>query len=292
MNMIFAGDFAQLPPVIGQQNSALYSRTVGRNVTSLQDQEAAIGKALWHQVTTVVILRTNMRQRTQSTEDALFRQTLANMRYKVCTPTDIAFLKTQILCGLPGRPCVNDRRFHNTSIITSLNTLKDKINCLGSIRFACESGQDLVDFVSLDSIPSEDIETTKHKRKLAGRKRQVKHGKIPLNIQKVLWDQPACANTKLILGKLPLCIGMPVMIRNNAATEMCITKGQEAVVYGWQEVEGLDGMNVLDTLFVKLQNPPTPVNLDGLPQDVVPLTRNSVTTCCSLPDDTTLTICR
>jgi PIF1-like helicase len=68
MNMIFAGDFAQLPP--------LYSCTVGKNATSLRDQEAAIGKALWHQVTTVVILRQNMRQQTQSTEDAKFRKAL------------------------------------------------------------------------------------------------------------------------------------------------------------------------------------------------------------------------
>ena len=62
MNMIFAGDFAQLPPVIGCEHASLYSRTVGKNATSLRDQEAAIGKALWHQVTTVVILHQNMRQ--------------------------------------------------------------------------------------------------------------------------------------------------------------------------------------------------------------------------------------
>jgi hypothetical protein len=290
--MIFAGDFAQLPPVIGQQNSALYSRTVGRNATSLRDQEAAIGKALWHQVTTVVVLRTNMRQRTQSTEDTLFRQALANMRYKACTPGDIAFLKTRISSGLPGRPSVNEKRFRNVSIITSLNTLKDEINRLGSLRFAHESEQVLVDFVSIDTVPSEDTEKAGNQRKTAGRRRRTKHGKIPSNIQKTLWDQPACANTKLVPGRLSLCIGMPVMIRNNAATEMCITKGQEAVVYSWQEANGFSDMNVLDTLFVKLVNPPAPVDLDGLPINVVPLTRNSVTTCCSLPDDTTLTVSR
>ena len=48
MNMIFAGNFAQLPPAIGRKHALLYSRTVGRNPTSLYDQQAAIGKALWH----------------------------------------------------------------------------------------------------------------------------------------------------------------------------------------------------------------------------------------------------
>lgn len=62
LNMIFAGNFAQLPPVIGHEHSSLYSHTVGMNATSLRDQEAAIGKALWHQVTTIIILRQNMRQ--------------------------------------------------------------------------------------------------------------------------------------------------------------------------------------------------------------------------------------
>jgi len=56
LNMIFTRDFAQLPPVIGQEHASLYSCTVGMNATLLHDQEAAIGKALWHQVTTVVIL--------------------------------------------------------------------------------------------------------------------------------------------------------------------------------------------------------------------------------------------
>jgi hypothetical protein len=61
LNMIFAGDFAQLKPVFG---SPLYSHTVGTSLDasmSVRSQQSAIGKALWHQVTTVVILRQNMR---------------------------------------------------------------------------------------------------------------------------------------------------------------------------------------------------------------------------------------
>jgi len=57
INMIFVGDFAQLPPAFG---SSLYSGSVGTQLIScmtVQGQQAAIGKALWHQVTTGVILR-------------------------------------------------------------------------------------------------------------------------------------------------------------------------------------------------------------------------------------------
>ena len=294
LNIIFAGDFAQLPPVIGQEHASLYSRSVGKNPTSLRQQEAAIGKALWHQVTTVVILRQNMRQRTQSANDAKFREALSNMRYKACTPADIAFLRTLISSEMPGRSSVNEKNFRNVSIITNLNSQKDEINRLGSQRFATETGQDLTHFYSIDTVPSTN-ESEEHRPKKnfnAHRKRSIKYNSIPENIQQALWEQPTCANTKLIPGKLSLCLGMPIMIRNNAATEMCITKGQEATVHAWDSHKTAEGRDVLDTLFVELTNPPTPVKLDGLPLNVIPLTRTSVTTSCRLADDTSLTVSR
>ena len=294
MNMIFAGDFAQLPPAIGGEHASLYSRTVGRNATSLYDQQAAIGKALWHQVTTVVLLRQNMRQRNKSDEDAQFREALSNMRYKACTPEDITFLRSRVSYDLPNRPSINDARFRNVSIITCLNSLKDEINRLGALRFAQESNQSLVDFFSIDSLPSKDAKNSKGKRRPVRQmpRRELKeHGKIKPNIQNILWGQPPCANTKLIPGKLSLCVGMPVMIRNNIATELCITKGQEGFVYGWQS-QSISGVNTLDTLFIQLHDPPTQVKLDGLPLNVVLLARNSVTTTCYLPDDSSLDISR
>ena len=90
-NMIFAGDFAQLPPAIGQEHASLYSRTVGSNPRSLRDQESAIGKALWHQITTVVILRQNMRQKTQTPNDERLREALSNMRYKAWSTGYVSF---------------------------------------------------------------------------------------------------------------------------------------------------------------------------------------------------------
>ncbi len=93
-NMGFSGDFAQLPPAVDGEHVSLYSRTIGSIATDKKSQEEAIGKALWHQITTVVILRQNMRQNKQSSEDTKLRTALENMRYKSCTVDDINFLRT------------------------------------------------------------------------------------------------------------------------------------------------------------------------------------------------------
>ena len=74
------------------------------------------------------------------------------------------------------------------------------------------------------------------------------------DMQNVLWNLCHSASDHMP-GKLFLCIGLPVMIQNNDATELCITKGQEGHVVGWKSGVGSRGQVVLDTLFVKLYHP-------------------------------------
>ena len=101
-----------------QDITHLRLRELGYVIRSSGPLRQVISKALWHQITTVVILRQNMRQHTESVEDAQFREALTNMWYKACTTTDIAFLRSQVSCNLPNRPSINDARFQNISIIT------------------------------------------------------------------------------------------------------------------------------------------------------------------------------
>ena len=285
LNMIFAGDFAQLPPAIGQEHASLYSRTVG-STGSHQDQEAAIGKALWHQITTVVLLQENMRQKTQSQADAQLHQALTNMRYKACIPEDLVFLRSLVSSKVPGHSSVGDKDFRQVSIITAMNIHKDEINRLGSLRFARETSQTLIDFFSEDNVSARDEKKSARSAPKAIRGVPV----ISDRVQQLIWSQPPSANTKNIPGKLSLCVGMPVMIRVNSATELCITKGQEATVHSWQSTVGSRGQRMLETLFVTLINPPQSVKIEGLPENVVPLTRTSAHINCMLPDDTSINI--
>ncbi|KAF8713067.1 hypothetical protein AX14_012989 [Amanita brunnescens Koide BX004] len=288
LNILFAGDFAQLPPPLGGENVALYSRTVGWSGTWKKAQEMAMGRALWHQVNTVVILRQNMRQRTQSEDDDKLRKALENIRYKDCSLADIQFLRSHITCQLPGRPSITDPEFRSVSIITAKNAQKDEINRLGCQLFAQHTGQQLIDFYSEDTLkPSEDIEKSK-------KPRGVKKRLIKLNIahQRILWNLPHSSADKPVPGKLSLCVGLPVMIKTNVATELCITNGQEATVVGWQSTVGQHKQQMLDVLFVKLKAPPKSVQIDGLSENVVPLTRSSVFMTCKLPDGSKASISR
>jgi hypothetical protein len=61
-------------------------------------------------------------------------------------------------------------------------------------------------------------------------------------------------------------------------------------VHGWQSTKGTKGQQILDTLFVKLANPPQVVQFDGLSENIDPLTHSSNTIKASLPNDDTIFI--
>ena len=292
MNMIFAGDFAQLKPVMG---AALYSTNVGTTLESrmsINKQEETIGKALWHQITTVVILRENMRQTAKSPEDSKLCTALENMRYKACTSEVIAFLHTRISGLGPDKPKLAQKRFQNVSIITAWNAHKDQINKLGSKRFAQGNGQELMTFYSKDQWADDD-ENHKNRKKVYRSTKQHKQKSNTLNpdLQSALWSLPH-GSTEHIPGKLSICMGLPVMLRHNEATECCMTKGAEGTVAGWQASMGPHGKPILDTLFVRLTNPPKEIHIDGLPLNVVPITRHSAKIMCKLWNDDVVTVSR
>ena len=280
LNMTFSGDFAQLPPAIGGEHVSLYSRSIGVIATDLKSQEESVGKALWHQITTVVILRVNMRQKKQSPDDAKLRTALENMRYKACTPDDIAFLRTRVSSSIPGRASICDNDFRNISIIAGTNVHKDEINRLGALRFAQETGQTLTDFFSEDS---SRVAARSDPDDARGAVKRV--GEITKEMMDGFWSQPPSSTDKHIAGKLSLCIDLPVMIRYNFATEMCMTRGQEGFVHGWQSKIGSKGQTMLDTLFVKLKDPPSRVKIAGLPENVVPIYPTTTNIKAMLPND-------
>ncbi len=84
-----------------------------------------------------------------------------------------------------------------------------------------------------------------------------------------------------------------MLIKYNEATECCVTNGAEVKVVDWiSDTHPLSEKKLLKTLFVKLQNPPTDIKLDGLPMNVVPISPDSKAIACDLPDGSSLRINR
>jgi len=58
-----------------------------------------------------------------------------------------------------------------------------------------------VDFFSIDTVPSEDVKDSRGRKQCVRQKpcrELIEHGNTKPNIQNILWNQPPCANTKLV----------------------------------------------------------------------------------------------
>ncbi|KAJ6530257.1 hypothetical protein B0H19DRAFT_967794 [Mycena capillaripes] len=209
------------------------------------------------------------------------------MRYGACTEDDIEFLESRIAGFRPENPELNEKDIRNVSIITARNSQKDALNKMGAERFAQDTNQTLVDFCSIDRLSARSVDRGKWKGCI-----QSEIKKMTVSLQKKLWDAPPSTTNEFIPGKLSLCLGMPIMLRANDATELCMTKGQEAVVCGWDSSEGPSGQQVLDTLFVHLVNSPRKIQIGDLPENVIPLVRTVTHITVLLEDDTLLSVLR
>lgn len=292
-SIVFAGDFGQLPPPgIGQL--PLYSSNIGdlSTMATLNGQKNALGKIAWHMFTTHVILRQNMRQTTVSSQDDAYRRLLVNARHRMCDSRDVALLDSVTVGRGHGGDV--DPAFQNASIITAWNAHRDAINDASVTRFGADVHSGLTHFYSRDKLAvPRDSQSIRRSQKLSDETvaAPTKSCEIPRSLQQTLWDLPP-SMTDHVPGRLSLCLGMPVMLKFNYATELCATNGAEGTVYGWDDVIGSDGRRHLQTLFVQLTSPPRSIQIDGLPLNVIPVPSCTDKIRCTLPNDSAVWINR
>ncbi|KAJ7311668.1 hypothetical protein DFH08DRAFT_616447, partial [Mycena albidolilacea] len=150
VNVIFAGDFAQLPPV-GMKGLYATIRTDVESASSKKGQQNILGKLLWLSIKTVIILKKVERVRhkknelTGETEEDVeavrFLELLGRLRHGRCTDDDFDLLNSRLITNL--RPDWSRPELEHVPIIVSSNELKDALNERAAQVFATKTGNDL-----------------------------------------------------------------------------------------------------------------------------------------------------
>ncbi|KAJ3850142.1 hypothetical protein EV368DRAFT_26439, partial [Lentinula lateritia] len=125
INIIFAGDFAQLGPV---RDPRLFSFVDTSRVGTVSGQEAVFGKLLWLSVTTVVLLTVIMRQMGDC------NQPFVDLLQRLRTVS-------------PDWSC---EKWQHTPTIVSSNRIKDLINERATQAYALRTGQKLHWYYAVD----------------------------------------------------------------------------------------------------------------------------------------------
>jgi DNA replication protein DnaC len=250
INVIFVGDFAQLPPV---GDTKLYSHIQKERVGTPKGQKDVFGKLLWLSVDKVVILDELVRQNTR--DDSQFTELLTRLATGSCTDADYEFLNSKILKNC--RTDFSDPLWQQAPTIVSNNDVKDALNTECAKSFAARTNQALHLYYATDS-------------------RKGKRIRDP-DLQKKLWSYHS-GKTEQRTGILPLCKGMPVMITQNYDVQNGIVNGRVGILEKISYTIDEDGYRHARSCVIRTQDqsgPPLSHLLPGeivILQDDVPLT--------------------
>ena len=197
INLIVAGDFAQLPPVGKSRLTASIDTSQSRQ-TSKRGQENVFRKLLRLSINKVVILKQNMRQ--SGAENAPLVDLLTRLREGRCIDKDYDLLSSRVLQNMK----IDWGKWKNTPIIVSENAQKDALNIRATEAFTRNTNQPLHWYHATDT----------HQRNI------VTDPTLNAHLEKL---NSGVTNQRL--GKNPLVIGMPVMITQNYDVENRIVNG-------------------------------------------------------------------
>ena len=198
VNFIVAGDFAQLPPV-GETRLYASVNTSQTQKATKRGQEVTFGKLLWLSISTVIILTESMRQ--VGHENLHLVQTLSRLREGKCNDADFQLLSNRVIQNVNN---INWNDWKDAPLIVSENAQKDAINELAAHAFARRTNQTLHWYYAIDQHQQNVVSDEALKRHLQ-------------NLNSGVTNQR--------LGKIPLVIGMPVMISQNYDVEGGIVNG-------------------------------------------------------------------
>lgn len=200
ISVIFAGDLAQLPPVAETRLHAYVNPS--HLAATDRGQQRLKGKLLWLSISTVVVLHRINRQ--SGAENARFVELLNRLRLGECNASDFHLLQNRIVSATLNVSQWNLPLSNIVPVIVTDNTTKDAINSDLAAAFAARTGQTLHNYWAVDSMNGATITD-------------------PALLQII--DLLHSGKTSGRLKRLPLVIGMPVMVTTNIDVNGGIVNG-------------------------------------------------------------------
>ena len=250
LNVIFAGDLAQLPPV-GETRLSSYIDP-SRGAGTERGQQRLKGKLLWLSVSTVVLLQKNNRQ--SGIENVRFVELLTRLRDGNCNTSDYQLLLSRVVTAERN---ILEWNLHPSKLIPIIvcnNSTKDAINLAMANSFAQKNNQRLISFTSFDEnngMPLTD-------RSL-------------LNIVDVLHS----GKTSGRLKNLPLCLGMPVMVTTNIDVPGGIVNGSMGTIRSFDYKTLSNGEHILNHCIVHIPTA-TAAQMPGLGDHEYPIMPDTI----------------
>ena len=196
ISVIFAGDFAQLPPV-GQTKLFTWTKSA--------KESTIFGQLLWRSVTTVVMLTQQMRQ--EGPENLCFVEMLSRLRDGRCMREDFDLLNTRLLStALDEELC---QEWQGTLMIVYTNAIKDAINVEATMAFSKRTGRQVNWYHAIDTYRGKPIQD---------------------NVVAELLDTLPSNKTGGHVGTLPLVLGMPVVLTENLDVAGGIVNGSTGIL--------------------------------------------------------------
>ncbi|RXW17503.1 hypothetical protein EST38_g8344 [Candolleomyces aberdarensis] len=258
INIIFAGDFAQLPPP--GQTKLFASLSTSYLCAKTTGQQVIHGKLLWLSMNKVVMLSKPERQDGAANER--FVELLSRLREGKCNSEDYDVLCTRVLS--PDHASLFQDRsspWKASPIIVTDNATKDALNEACAIQFALDNEQELHWYHARDLRSGKEIEN--------------------VEICKLLQTYDS-GKTKQRLGRIPLCIGMPVLVAQNFDVQGGVVNGSRGVVKSLRYCHDLQGRRVLTSCIVNIPNSTQEV-MPGLEAHDMPIIADSVNISLQIP---------
>jgi Helitron helicase-like domain at N-terminus/PIF1-like helicase len=260
VNIIFIGDFGQLRPVL---ELPLYSYKLVHNPTFTQCRNVAgvsalDGAFLWRQVRVVVKLEKNQRQG----GDSAYAHILARLRTGNCMQIlpnkhlkfhrdalkrDIDVLRSRELSRLAEDEPDSLQNFNNAPIIVGNRRIRDAINARFISYYAKKARRQVDLYYSKDCISKRPVTAA---------------------LQEKLWKLSSSASED-VFGRIPLFIGMKVMVTSNLAFSRRVVNGAEGTVEGIVYDIDSNGRRYVSVVYVRILGAGTIFN--DLGEDVVPI---------------------